>query len=89
MRQPDYRSSDTLFYLLERNVMQVTVDDLSTVKKVLHIEIPENDIARELDQAYKELKKTSKIKGFRPGKTPRSVLERMFKKMYMLILPPN
>jgi len=60
--------------------MQVTVDDLSTVKKVLHIEIPENDIARELDQAYKELKKTSKIKGFRPGKTPRSVLERMFKK---------
>lgn len=60
--------------------MQVTVDDLSTVKKVLHIEIPENDIARELDQAYKELKKTAKIKGFRPGKAPRSVLERMFKK---------
>ena len=60
--------------------MQVTVEDLSTVKKVLHIEVPENDTARELDKAYNSLKKNAKIKGFRPGKVPRTVLERMFKK---------
>lgn len=60
--------------------MQVTVEDLNTVKKILHIEIPEERVVRELDEAYKNLKKTAKIKGFRPGKTPRSVLERMFKK---------
>jgi len=47
---------------------------------VLHVEIPEDTVVRELDNAYKQLKKTAKIKGFRPGKTPRSVLERMFKK---------
>ena len=60
--------------------MPVTVEDLSSVKKILHIEIPENDTVRELDNAYNTLRKNAKIKGFRPGKAPRSVLERMFKK---------
>ncbi len=60
--------------------MQITVDDVSTVQKKLRIEIPAKDVARELDRAYKQLKKTAKIKGFRPGKAPRSVLERYFKK---------
>ena len=60
--------------------MQVTVKDVSGVKKVLHVEVPEDTVTRELDNAYKQLKKTAKVKGFRPGKTPRSVLERMFKK---------
>ena len=60
--------------------MQVTVEDVSSVKKILHIEVPETIVIRELDNAYKNLKKTAKIKGFRPGKAPRSVLERLFKK---------
>jgi trigger factor len=60
--------------------MQVTVEDLSTVKKVLHIEIPEKVVVGELDKAYKELKKKVKVKGFRPGKTPRTVLEGLYKK---------
>ena len=60
--------------------MQVTVEDVSSVKKILHIEIPESDVTRELDRAYRELKKTARLKGFRPGKAPRAVLERYFKK---------
>jgi len=65
---------------MERKIMQVTVDDVSSVKKTLHIEIPEKDVLRELDRAYQDLGKTAKIKGFRPGKVPRSVLEGRFKK---------
>ena len=60
--------------------MQYTVEDVSSVKKTLHIEIPQDEVARELEKAYNQLKKSAKIKGFRPGKVPRSVLERMFKK---------
>lgn len=60
--------------------MKVTVEDRSSVKKVLHIEVDRERVTRELDKAYGELKKTAKIKGFRPGKAPRSVLERMFRK---------
>ncbi|MGD9045152.1 MAG: trigger factor [Desulfobacterales bacterium] len=60
--------------------MQFKVEDVSSVKKTLHIEIPQDEVARELEKAYNQLKKSAKIKGFRPGKVPRSVLERMFKK---------
>lgn len=60
--------------------MKVTVEDKSSVKKVLRIEIPAETVKSHLDEAYNNLKKTAKIKGFRPGKAPRSVLERMYKK---------
>jgi trigger factor len=60
--------------------MQVNVETVSSVKKILHVEIPPETVTQKLDEAYKELKKTAKVKGFRPGKTPRSVLERLYKK---------
>lgn len=60
--------------------MQVSVEDINRVKKTLHIEIPEADVVRELDKAYNELKQRAKVKGFRPGKVPRSVVVRLFKK---------
>jgi len=60
--------------------MQVTVEDISSVKKNLRVEIPREEVAREIDKAYDQLKKTARVKGFRPGKTPRSVLEKMFRK---------
>lgn len=56
------------------------VEDVSTVKKKLYIEIPEDEVVHELNVAYQNLKKNAKIKGFRPGKAPRSVLERLYKK---------
>ena len=71
---------ELLFLVIERMNMKVTVEDRTSVKKVMHIELPEEDVTRELDEAYKTLKKTAKVKGFRPGKTPRNVLERLYKK---------
>lgn len=59
--------------------MQITVKDESSIKKTLHIEIPAEEVSRELDGTYQQLKKTAKIKGFRPGKAPLSVLKRMYK----------
>ncbi len=60
--------------------MQVTVEDISSVKKTLHIEISQEEVAREINKAYDEIKRSAKIRGFRPGKAPRSVLEKMFRK---------
>ncbi|RJQ65330.1 MAG: trigger factor [Desulfobacteraceae bacterium] len=60
--------------------MKVSMESVSGVKKVLHIEVPREDVVRQVDDAYGELKKSAKVKGFRPGKAPRSVLERMFHK---------
>ncbi|MFW6052978.1 MAG: trigger factor [Desulfosalsimonas sp.] len=60
--------------------MDVKVEDVSDVKKKVHVEIPNEQVTSKLDETYKQLKKTAKIKGYRPGKIPRSVLERHFKK---------
>ena len=60
--------------------MQVSIEDKSTVKKVIHIEISEKQVSKELNDAYKELKKTVDVKGFRKGKVPRKVLEARFGK---------
>jgi len=60
--------------------MKVNVEDVSSVKKVLHIEIPQKTVTSEIDSAYRDVKKNAKVKGFRPGKAPRSVLERLYKK---------
>lgn len=60
--------------------MQYTVDEVNSVKKTIRFEFPETEIAKELDTAYNELKKSAKVKGFRKGKVPRAVLERRFGK---------
>jgi len=60
--------------------MNFSVEDQSTVKKKLTIEVPREDVVREMDTAYKDLKRNAKVKGFRPGKAPRSVLERLYGK---------
>lgn len=60
--------------------MKVTVEDVSTVNKILHIEVPKAHVASELDDSYADLKKNAKVKGFRPGKAPKSVLKRLYRK---------
>jgi len=59
--------------------MKVNVEDISSIKKKVHVEVPEDRVAQEIDSFYEELKKKAKIKGFRPGKAPRTILERYFK----------
>ena len=59
--------------------MKVNVEQLSEVKKKVHVEIPVEEVTKEVDSAYEDLRKKAKIKGFRPGKAPRGILERYFK----------
>ena len=58
--------------------MQVKIEDLSSIKKVLSFEIPKETISKELNKAYADLKNKVDIKGFRKGKVPRKVLENRF-----------
>lgn len=59
--------------------MDVNIEEISPVKKKVTVEIPVEMVSKEIDSAYEGLKKKAKIKGFRPGKAPRSILERYFK----------
>ncbi|MBT6339495.1 MAG: trigger factor [Desulfobacula sp.] len=60
--------------------MQVKIENKSTVKKMLSFEIPKEDVTKELNKAYNDLKKKADVKGFRKGKIPRKVLENRFSK---------
>jgi len=59
--------------------MNVNVEEISSIKKKVSVEIPGDDVTKEVDSFYKDLGKKAKIKGFRPGKVPRNILERYFK----------
>ncbi|MBI5328688.1 MAG: trigger factor [Deltaproteobacteria bacterium] len=59
--------------------MKISVEDISPVKKRLIIEVPSEDIDKELDAAYSELAATVSIDGFRKGRVPKAVLEKRYK----------
>jgi len=46
----------------------------------LSFDIPWLDVKSELDTVYRQVGKTAKIKGFRPGKIPREILERYYRR---------
>jgi trigger factor len=56
--------------------MKVEVQELGDCARRLEIEVPPENVKKELDQAYRELAKRVSIRGFRKGKIPRPVLER-------------
>jgi trigger factor len=58
--------------------MKVTVEDISTVKKKLHIQVMPDAIAVEMKRAVADVAKKAKIPGFRPGKAPKNVVEKHY-----------
>lgn len=59
--------------------MNVTVEEISSINKKINIEIPLEQVTKEVESFYQQVGKQAKIKGFRPGKIPRGILERHFK----------
>ena len=58
--------------------MKTTIENVNSVKKRLIVEIEAHEIDKRIDDAYRKLGRTAKIKGFRPGKAPRKILERYY-----------
>ncbi|MGD9157498.1 MAG: trigger factor [Desulfobacteraceae bacterium] len=58
--------------------MKTTVEEISSVKKKILVEIESKDVDKKIDSAFKRYGKSAKIKGFRPGKVPMKVLERYY-----------
>jgi trigger factor len=58
--------------------MKFDVEELSSTKRKLRIEIPADRVAGEFEQALRAVSRSARIKGFRPGHVPRPVLERYF-----------
>ena len=60
--------------------METSVEEIGQVKRRINVEIDAEEVTKKLDQAYKEFSKRVKVRGFRPGKAPRKVLEQYYGK---------
>jgi len=58
--------------------ISVTSSEESSVLHKLEVSVEAKRVGRAYDRAYKEISKQASIPGFRKGKVPRSVLERMY-----------
>ncbi|MFC1839934.1 trigger factor [Thermodesulfobacteriota bacterium] len=63
--------------------MKTTVEDISSVKKKILVEIDTKNVDKKINDAYKRVGKSASIKGFRPGKIPLKILERYYGQQVM------
>jgi trigger factor len=59
--------------------MKVQIENTGPYEKKIFFEIPKDVVSREVESQYKILNRNAKLKGFRPGKVPRSILERYYR----------
>lgn len=58
--------------------MKIDIDELSPVQRKVRVELPAETVAGEFSRAYKNLSQRVRVKGFRSGKIPRSVLQGIY-----------
>ncbi len=58
--------------------MQVSVENISSVETRLKIQVPGEEIRKQIDARLREIGKQVKLKGFRPGRIPFSVLKQRY-----------
>jgi len=59
--------------------MKVEVEQLGPIRKKMSVALPPEMVDREVEKAYLKLQQEVRLKGFRPGKAPRALLQRYFK----------
>lgn len=58
--------------------MKFEVEEVSSTRRKLAIEIPAERVTSEFERAFRDIARRATIRGFRPGKAPRGVIERQF-----------
>ncbi len=58
--------------------LKVEIADVQPCVKKLKVEIPAKHVALEAEKKWRDVAKNAKVQGFRPGKAPRPVLEKMY-----------
>jgi trigger factor len=58
--------------------IQISTAETSPITRTLTVEVEAARVRRAFDRAYRDLGRSVNVKGFRPGKAPRSVLEKLY-----------
>lgn len=65
---------------MQGSSVQFDFEDVSPVEKRLNVQVARDLVSTKLDEAYRKLNREVNLRGFRPGKAPRPILERMYGK---------
>lgn len=60
--------------------MQSLVSEIDPVTVEIKVEVPWDRVQKSLDETFTKLQRTARIKGFRPGKAPKNVVQKLFSK---------
>jgi trigger factor len=60
--------------------MNVSLTDVSPSQKKIEVQIPGSKVTEELEKRLRDLAKKTKVKGFRPGKVPVSIIKSYYGK---------
>jgi trigger factor len=58
--------------------MQVSLSATGGLERRLEVAVPATEVASEVEQRLKQISRTARLKGFRPGKAPYSVIRKQF-----------
>ena len=58
--------------------MQVSLSATGGLERRLEVAVPANEVASEVEQRLKQISRTARLKGFRPGKAPYAVVRKQF-----------
>src|SRR5271168_4613973 len=58
--------------------MQVSVESISKLERRMQVQVPALRISQEIDARLKNLSRTARLNGFRPGKAPIKVIRQQF-----------
>lgn len=68
--EPDKRKLD----------LDVQITDAGPCKKHIKIVVPQDEVERQFDESLGELRRDAQVPGFRPGRAPKTLVQRRFRK---------
>jgi trigger factor len=58
--------------------MQVSVESIGKLERRMQVQVPADRVSKEIAARLKDLSRTARLKGFRPGKAPITVIKQQF-----------
>lgn len=59
-------------------MMKIDIDELNSIRRKISVKLPADAVNKEFLRVYENIGQRAKIRGFRPGKAPRSVLQSLY-----------
>lgn len=73
-----FRTILSFIFLTWGNVMEVSVENTSTLGRKVKVSVPDAKVSEQFKQRISKFAKEAHLKGFRPGKIPQQVIEKRF-----------